>query len=77
MTDIGTIAAYLVFAFCGFALVVFGIAEWYLFIRPEWRARATSRLIPPPSPVMAVAVTLLGFAILGILAFSLFAKGVW
>ena len=75
MNDWGTIAAYLVFAFVGCLLIVFGVAEWYLFIRPEWRARATSRLIPKPSPVMAVAVVLLGFALLGILGYSLLAKG--
>ena len=40
MNDWGTIAAYLVFAFVGCLLIVFGVAEWYLFIRPEWRARA-------------------------------------
>ena len=72
--DLSTLMAYAVFAMSAFALVVFGIAEWFLFIRPEWQARATSRLIPPPSPVMAVVVTLLGLAVIGILIFSL-AKG--
>ena len=75
--DLGALMAYVVFALSAFALVAFGVAEWYLFIRPEWLARHTSSLVPKPSPIMAVAIVALGLFLLAVLGYSLLMKGAW